>query len=83
MHFYISLPALFGTNGLCVRGAKPGEGACRGVKLAQDFQANTPAPAKMKDFNAYLQNVGSKRPDVLALKAEIEEFSSAFPMPGL
>ena len=41
------------------------------------------APGKLKDFNAYLGAEGGARPDVAALRAEVEEFATSFPMPGL
>lgn len=53
----------------------------RAIGIAKDLKATTPAPSKMKEFRAYLADQTS-REDIQALKAEVLEFSSAFPMPG-
>lgn len=55
----------------------------RGVKIALDLKASTPAPAKLKDYIAYANDVGAGRDDVKQLKAEVEAFAGSFPMPGL
>ncbi len=47
-------------------------------------QAKTPAPGKLKEYKEYVERgEGSQRPDVAALRAEVEELAHAFPMPGL
>jgi glycine hydroxymethyltransferase len=54
----------------------------RAVKIAQDLQASTPAPGKLKEFKAHLA-ANSSRADIKQLAAEVEAFASSFPMPGL
>jgi hypothetical protein len=53
------------------------------LQIAKECAAATPAPAKLKDFKAYVEAEGRKRADVAALKAEVEALATAFPMPGL
>jgi glycine hydroxymethyltransferase len=48
----------------------------------QDCKAKTPAPGKLKEFQAYLASEGGARQDVQQLKAEVHEFASGFDMPG-
>jgi len=55
----------------------------RAVKIAQDLKAKTPAPGKMKDFNAYLAAEGRNREDLKALAKEVHDFAGQFPMPGV
>ncbi len=55
----------------------------RAVKITLDMKKTTPAPAKMKDFEAFLAAEGAQRADIQALKQEVQEFASGFPMPGL
>ena len=55
----------------------------RGVKIALDLKASTPAPGKLKDYTAHANSVGAAREDVKQLRAEVEAFASSFPMPGL
>ena len=55
----------------------------RAVGIALACKDATPAPGKLKEFNAYLGGEGGARPDVAALRAEVEEFATSFPMPGL
>eukprot|EP00879_Flechtneria_rotunda_P009888 GHRR01010340.1.p1 GENE.GHRR01010340.1~~GHRR01010340.1.p1 ORF type:complete len:491 (+),score=156.78 GHRR01010340.1:161-1633(+) len=78
-----------GTPALTTRGFKESEFVQvadfidRAVTIAKDCQANTPAPGKLREFKAYLQEVGSQRQDILQLKQEVEALSTSFPMPGL
>lgn len=46
-------------------------------------QAKTPAPAKLKEFKAYLAGEGASRADIKALRDEVEALAASFPMPGL
>lgn len=55
----------------------------RTMLIAKDIQAKLPAGAKLKDLTDYLAGEGKSRADLKALKAEIEAWSSSFPMPGL
>lgn len=55
----------------------------RGVQIAKDCAAKTPAPGKLKEFKAYLDAEGAARADVQALATEVKELASSFPMPGL
>lgn len=55
----------------------------RAVKIAVDLKANTPAPAKLKDFVAYANGEGASRADLVQLRSEVEAFARSFPMPGL
>lgn len=55
----------------------------RGVKIALDLKASTPAPGKLKEFIAHANSVGAARADVEELKLEVETFARSFPMPGL
>ena len=43
----------------------------------------TPAPAKLKEFKAYLAGEGASRADIKALRDEVEALAASFPMPGL
>ena len=51
----------------------------KGVKIAIDCAAKTEG-TKLKDFKNYLAT--TDRPDITALREEVEEFSSEFHMPG-
>eukprot|EP00775_Hariotina_reticulata_P013285 gene13285-13416_t len=55
----------------------------RAVKIAQDCQAKTPAPGKLKEFKAYLDSEGAGRQDIAQLRQEVEALATSFPMPGL
>ncbi|KAG7673669.1 hypothetical protein KSW81_006865 [Nannochloris sp. 'desiccata'] len=55
----------------------------RGVKIALELKASTPAPGKLKDFSAHANSAGANMDQVKQLKAEVEAFASSFPMPGL
>ncbi|KAG2429396.1 hypothetical protein HYH02_014053 [Chlamydomonas schloesseri] len=55
----------------------------RAIAIAKDCQAKTPAPGKLKEFKEYLEGAGAARPDIAALRAEVEALASSFPMPGL
>ena len=55
----------------------------RGVKIALDLKASTPAPAKLKEYIAHANGTGAAREDVKQLKKEVEEFATSFPMPGV
>ena len=55
----------------------------RGVEIAKSIKEATPQPAKLADFVAFANSEGPSRPDVQALKQEVEEFASVFPMPGV
>lgn len=55
----------------------------RAVQIAKNIKEMTPEPAKLKDFVAFANSEGPNRPDVQALKEEVEAFASQFPMPGL
>ncbi|CAG9465864.1 unnamed protein product [Pedinophyceae sp. YPF-701] len=53
----------------------------RGVEIAVRCKAATPAPAKLKDFNAYVET--SARSDIAALAADVQQLAEGFPMPGV
>jgi glycine hydroxymethyltransferase len=78
-----------GTPALTTRGFKEedfkrvAEFIDRGVKIALELKASTPAPGKLKDFSAHANSVGANMDQVKQLKAEVEAFASSFPMPGL
>lgn len=78
-----------GTPALTTRGFKEedfervAEFIDRGVKIALDLKASTPAPAKLKDYIGHANGVGAARDDVKQLRAEVEAFAGSFPMPGL
>lgn len=78
-----------GTPALTTRGfkeadfVKVAEFIDRAVKIAKECQANTPAPGKLKEFKAYLAGEGQQLKDLKQLRQEVEQFASAFPMPGL
>lgn len=55
----------------------------RAVEITLDLQNKTPEPRKVADFIAYANEVGPSREDLQALKAEVHEFSSGFPLPGV
>ena len=55
----------------------------RAVQIAKDIKANTPGEAKLKDFVAFANAEGAGRADVQQLRKEVEEYASAFPMPGI
>ncbi|PNH00632.1 Serine hydroxymethyltransferase, cytosolic [Tetrabaena socialis] len=55
----------------------------RAIVIAKDCQAKTPAPAKLKDFKEYLEGPAAARPDIAALRSEVEALAQSFPMPGL
>ncbi|KAG2431513.1 hypothetical protein HXX76_009527 [Chlamydomonas incerta] len=55
----------------------------RAITIAKDCQAKTPAPGKLKEFKEYLEGAGAARPDVAALRSEVEALATSFPMPGL
>jgi glycine hydroxymethyltransferase len=78
-----------GTPALTTRGfkeddfTKVAEFIHRAVEIAKACQASTPAPAKLKDFKAYMDGQGAARSDIRQLQEEVETYASAFPMPGL
>ncbi|KAJ9522634.1 hypothetical protein QJQ45_019717 [Haematococcus lacustris] len=78
-----------GTPALTTRGFKEAEFVqiadfiARAVQIAKDCAANTPAPAKLKEFKEYVDKEGRHRPEVAQLRAEVEAMAHAFPMPGL
>ncbi|GIL59204.1 hypothetical protein Vafri_13895 [Volvox africanus] len=55
----------------------------RAIQIAKDCQARTPAPGKLKEFKEYVEGTGASRPDILALRNEVEALAQSFPMPGL
>ncbi|GLI60175.1 hypothetical protein VaNZ11_002238 [Volvox africanus] len=55
----------------------------RAIQIAKDCQAKTPAPGKLKEFKEYVEGTGASRPDILALRGEVEALAQSFPMPGL
>jgi len=55
----------------------------RGVKIALELKASTPAPGKLKDFSAHANSAGANMDQVEQLKTEVEAFATSFPMPGL
>lgn len=54
----------------------------RGVKIAIDAKAKTPAPGKQKDFKLYMDTEGVKSAELQALKDEVLAFATSFPHPG-
>ena len=78
-----------GTPALTTRGFKEAdfekvaEFIDRAVQCALAIKAETPAPGKMKEYNAYLESTGKNRADVVALRREVHDFAAAFPMPGV
>lgn len=55
----------------------------RGVQIALELKASTPAPAKMKEFRAYLaEQVAGGHSGIEALRRDVQELAEAFPMPG-
>ena len=76
-----------GTPALTTRGFKEAdfeqvaEFIHRGVILARDLKATTPAPAKMVEFKKHLASQLS-RGDLAQLGEEVVQFASKFPMPG-
>lgn len=55
----------------------------RGVQIAQELKASTPAPAKMKEFRAHLaEQVAAGHEGITALRRDVQELAEAFPMPG-
>ncbi|GIM06818.1 hypothetical protein Vretimale_11062 [Volvox reticuliferus] len=55
----------------------------RAIQIAKDCQAKTPAPGKLKEFKEYVEGTGASRPDIVALRGEVEALAQSFPMPGL
>ena len=56
--------------------------SCRGIKIAIDLKNSTPEDGKLRAFHRHLKaNAG--RDDIQQLKKEVEEFATAFTMPGL
>lgn len=54
----------------------------RGVEIAQRLKASSPGDGKLKAFAAHLtQQAGDA--ELTALRSEVEQFASYFPMPGL
>jgi len=53
----------------------------RGIQIAVDLKARTPGEGKLKDFKAFVKS--QSFPEIDALKADVNEFALAFPMPGL
>ena len=78
-----------GTPALTTRGFQEGDFERvadfidRAIRIAVDLKAKTPAPGKLKEFNAYLANEGRKRADLQALRQEVHDFAASFPMPGV
>ncbi|KAL4452492.1 hypothetical protein ABPG75_008154 [Micractinium tetrahymenae] len=54
----------------------------RGIQIAQDCKAQTPAPGKLKEYGAYLAAEGAARQDVQQLAQEVHDFACSFGMPG-
>ena len=54
----------------------------RGIQIAQDCKAQTPAPGKLKEFAAYLAGPGAGRDDIKQLAKEVHDFAASFAMPG-
>lgn len=54
----------------------------RGIKIAIDLKASTPAPGKLKEFAAHTAEA-EHRSDVTQLREEVEAFARSFPMPGV
>ena len=54
----------------------------RGIQVALDCKAQTPAPGKLKEFGQYLAAEGAGRQDVQLLRQEVHAFACAFAMPG-
>lgn len=55
----------------------------RGVQIAQELKASTPAPGKMKEFRAHLaEQVAAGHPGIAALKRDVLALAESFPMPG-
>lgn len=77
-----------GTPALTTRGLREadfervGDFIDRGVKIALDLKASTPAPGKLKEFTAHAE-AAHDRQDVAQLREEVEAFARSFPMPGL
>ena len=78
-----------GTPALTTRGfdeddfRRVGDLIHRGIQIAIDCKAQTPAPGKLADFRAYMAAEGESRQDIAALRDEVEAFAGSFPMPGL
>jgi len=53
----------------------------RGIQIAADCKAKTPAPGKLADFVKYVDS--ASREDISKLCKEVNDFASSFPMPGL
>ena len=54
----------------------------RAVIIAKDCQSKLPSGSKLKEFKELVEGEGRNRPDVKALKEEVEAWASTFPMPG-
>uniref|UniRef100_A0A061RCE7 Serine hydroxymethyltransferase n=1 Tax=Tetraselmis sp. GSL018 TaxID=582737 RepID=A0A061RCE7_9CHLO len=78
-----------GTPALTTRGfleddfRRVGDLIHRGICIAKECKAATPAPGKLADFRAYMASEGESRSDIRALREEVEAFAGSFPMPGL
>ena len=53
------------------------------MKLTAECKANTPGERKLKDYNKYMAEQGPNLESVKQLKADVEAFAGAFPMPGV
>eukprot|EP00892_Ulva_mutabilis_P009226 jgi/Ulvmu1/6676/UM030_0007.1 len=55
----------------------------RGIEIALELKASTPAPAKMKEFRAHLaEQAAGRHSGIAALRQDVQELAEAFPMPG-
>ena len=55
---------------------------CRGIKIAIVLKNSTPDDGKLRAFHRHLK-ANADRSDIIQLREEVEEFATAFPMPGL
>ena len=72
------------SRGGCVAGDATGlHLTChRGIKIAIELKKSTPGDGKLKAFGAHLKEHANDE-NIQQLRREVEEFASAFPMPGL
>lgn len=52
------------------------------MKIAQRLKESTPGDGKLRAFSAHLKEQAGDT-QLASLRQEVEEFASAFPMPGL
>ena len=55
---------------------------CRGIQIAIELKNSTPEDGKLRAFHRHLK-ANADRDDIQQLKREVEEFATAFAMPGL